>query len=56
MEGFYVEINRQRKKWPLCFSYNPSKNAMKSPLEILHEGLALYSSKYENFLVLGDFK
>ena len=55
MEGFYVEINLQKKKWLLCCSYNPNKNAIKSHLENLHKGLALYSSKYKNFIVLGDF-
>ena len=55
MEGFYVEINLQKKKWLLCCSYNPNKNTIKSHTEILHKGLALYSSKYENFIVLGDF-
>ena len=34
---------------------NPNKNAIKNSLEIIHKGLALYSSKYENFIVLGDF-
>ena len=55
MEGFYVEINLQKKKWLLCCYYNPNKNAIKSHLEILNKGLASYSSKYENFIVLGDF-
>ena len=55
LEGFYVKLNLQKKKWLLCCSCNPNKNAIKSHLEILHEGLALYSSKYEDFIVLGDF-
>ena len=54
MEGFYVEINPQKKKWLLCCSYNPNKNAIKSHIAILDKGLALHSSKYENFIVLGD--
>ena len=54
MKGFYVEINLQKKKWLLCCSCNPNKNAIKNHLEILYKGLALYSSKYENFIVLGD--
>ena len=41
--------------WLLCCSYNPNKNTIKSHIEILHKGLALYSSKYENFIILGDF-
>ena len=49
MEGFNQKINHQKEKWL------PNKNAIKSNLEILHKGLALYTSKYENFIVLGDF-
>ena len=52
MEG---QINVQKKKWLLCCSYNPNENTIKSHIEILHKGLALYSSKYENFIILGDF-
>ena len=56
MEGFYEEMNLQKKKSLLCCSCNPKKNAIKSHLEpLLHKRLALYSSKYENFIVLGDF-
>ena len=59
MEGFYLEIKLQKKKWFLCCPYNPNKNAIKSHIkphkEILKKGLALYSSKYENFIVLDDF-
>ena len=44
MEGFYVEIKLQKKKWLLCCSYNPNKNAIKSHIEILQKDLALYSS------------
>ena len=54
MEDFYVEINLQKKKWLLSCSYNPNKNAIKSHLEVLYKDLALYSSKYENFIVSGD--
>ena len=36
IEGFYVEINLQKKKWLLGCSYNPNKNAIKSHLDILH--------------------
>ena len=54
-EGFYVEIILQKKKWLLCSSYNLNKNVIKSHLENLHKVLALYSSKYENFIVLSDF-
>ena len=52
MEG---QINFQKKKWLLCCSYNPNENTIKSHIEILHKGLALYSSKFENSIILGDF-
>ena len=51
MEGFYVEINLQKKKWLLRCFCNPNKNAIKTHIEIIHKGLALYPSKYENFVV-----
>ena len=55
MEVFYVEINLHKKKWSLSSSYNPNKNTIKSHIVMLHKGLAIYSYKYENFIVLGDF-
>ena len=42
LERFYVEINLHEKKWLLCCCYNGNKNSIKSHLEILHKGLALY--------------
>ena len=35
----YVQINLQKKKWLLCCSYKPNRNAIKSHIEILHKGL-----------------
>ena len=54
-EGFYVEINLRKKKWLLCCSYNPNKNNIQFHLENLTKSLALYSSNYENLIILGDF-
>lgn len=42
MESFYVEISLQKQKWFLCFSYSPSKNAIKSHLEILKSYLYIH--------------
>ena len=54
MEGFYVEINLQKKNG--CYVVPTTQIRMlKSHLETLHKCLALYSSKYENLIVLGDF-
>ena len=55
MEGFYVEINLRKTKWLLCCSYNPCKSNIDFHLEHLNRNLALYSSCYENFMVIGDF-
>ena len=54
MECFYVEIDLHKKQWQLCCHYSTNKNTVKNHIEILHKGLALYSSKYEKFIVLGD--
>ena len=55
MEGFYVEINLRKTKWLLCCSYNPNRCKIDFHLENLNRSLALYSSHYENFIILGDF-
>ena len=55
MEGFYVEINLRKTKWLLCCSYNPNRCKIDFHLENLNRSLALYSSHYENFIIIGDF-
>ena len=40
----------------LCCSYNSNRNAIKSHLKILRKDLDSFSSNYEAFMVLGDFK
>ena len=55
MEGFYVEINLRNIKWLLGCSYNPSRNNIDFHLEDLERNLVLYSSHYENFMIIGDF-
>ena len=54
-EWFYVEINLRKKKWLLCCSYSPNRNNIQFHLENLTKRLALYSSNYENLIILGDF-
>ena len=54
-EGIFVEINLRKKKWVLCCSYNPHKSNASKHTDILGKHLDLYSSKYENYLILGDF-
>ena len=55
MEGFSVEIYLRKTKWLLCCSYNPSRCKIDFHLEKLNRSVALYSSQYENFIILGDF-
>ena len=56
IEGLYVELSTRKTKWLLSCSYNPNKNSINKHLEILSTNLALYSSKYENIIIIGDFK
>ena len=52
-ECFYVEIKLRKKKW-FCCSYNSNKNNIQFHLENMTKSLALYSSNYENLIIL-DF-
>ena len=55
IEAFYVELNIRKKKWLLCCSYNPNKNSITNHLVEIGKNNDLFSSKYENFILLGDF-
>ena len=55
MKGFYVEINLRKTKWLLCCSDNSSRSNIDFHLEHLYRNLALHSSRYENFMIIGDF-
>ena len=49
-----VEINLRSRKWLLSCSYNPKTNLMADHLHCTGRGIDFYSSKYDNFIVLGD--
>ena len=55
IEAFFVELNLHMNKWLLCCSYNPNKSMLGSHIEALSKSLDLYSTKYSNILVIGDF-
>ena len=55
IEAFYVELNVRKKKWLLCCSYNPNKNSITNHPAEIGKNNDLFSSKYENFILLGDF-
>ena len=54
-EAFYVELNVRKRKLLFCGSYNPNKNLIKKHLDEIGRNLDLLSSKYDNFILLGDF-
>ena len=39
----------------ISYSYDPNKSNIYSHLESLSRNFVLYSSKYDNYLVVGDF-
>ena len=55
IEGFYIEINLRKKKLLICVSYNPHRTTIDSHMDSPSKNVALYSSTYENYIVLGDF-
>ena len=54
IESFSIEINIRKKKWLLVCTYNPNKNLISNHLKEIGKNLDNYSSKYDNFILLGD--
>ena len=53
---FFLEINlRNKKKWLLSCSYNPTKMQISNHLAELSKNTDLYLTKYDQLLFLGDF-
>ena len=48
-------VSETKLEWLLCCSYNPSRCKIDFHPENLNRSLALYSSHYENFIIIGDF-
>ena len=55
IEAFYVELTIRTKKWLLCCSYNPNKTFILKHLAEINRHHDLFSSKCDNFILLGDF-
>ena len=55
IEDFYVGINLDNNKWLQNCSYDPHKNMIGNHLHALSEKIDMYSSSYDNFIILGDF-
>ena len=54
IEGLYVEINVRKKKWLIGCSYNPHKTFISANLKEIGKNVDTYSSRYDNFILLGD--
>ena len=54
-EAIFVEIKIGKVEWLISCSYNLHKANIKSNLQELGKNLDLQSSKYDNFILLGDF-
>ena len=52
VEGLFVEINLG---WLLCCSYNSKKSLISNHLKEIGNNLDLLSSKFDNYLLMGDF-
>ena len=55
IEDFYVEIILRNDKWFVNCSYIARKNIIGNHLRALSEKLDIYSTSYNNFIILGDF-
>ena len=55
IEGLFVKINLRKNKWFLCCSYNPKKSLISNHLHEIGNNLDLLSSKFKNYLLMGDF-
>ena len=51
----FGEINVRKKKWLLSCSYNPRKSEIMDHLNEIGKHLDSHSSKYDNYMLLGDF-
>ena len=54
-EALFIELNFRKKKWLLSCLYNTNKNNISNYLQRLRNSLDLYSAKYENIILIGDF-
>ena len=54
-EGFFIETNLRNKKWVIGCSYNPHNAGISSHMNCMGKAIDSLSSRYENFLLIGDF-
>ena len=51
----YVGINLRLKTWVISGSYNPNVGIIYNHTVNLSKNIYFFSSRYENFIVIGDF-
>ena len=54
VECLFVEINIKKKKWLVCWSYNPYQNNISNYLHHLKKSLDVYLKNCDNLLILED--
>ena len=54
-EGIFLELNFRKSKWLLFGGYNHTKCNIRAFLGEVSNKLDAYISKYENYIILGDF-
>ena len=54
-EYYLAELNLRKQKWPVVCNYNLHKTMIKGYLEYISKEIDSHSSKYDNFLLLGDY-
>ena len=54
-EGIFLDINLIKKKWIISCSCNSNNQTIFLHMERMGKAVDSFSSKYENFLVIGDF-
>ena len=54
-EILFIELNFRKKKWLLFCCYNPHKNLINYQLQELAKGIQIYSSNYDDILLMVDF-
>ena len=55
IENLFAEINLRKKKWLISCSYNPHSQFIDKHLTHIWKGLDSLSSKYYDFILMGDF-
>ena len=55
IEHFFIDFNLHKKKWIISCSYNPHVQFTDKHLTNIWKGLDSLSSKYDNYILMGDF-